>query len=211
MMWFGRVQTDEQKHTEQNGEWLTAVQRNFVAANYYTLALTRDPWSRMVSAFLGKIVKHQRLTTANNMIQNVRDLLGGSVSVDEGITFRQFIYATRMVEDDHWRLCLDFVTLNPTKSCTPANLREELTLLAEDRGFDDIDLPDENRAEYGEVVDGAFDMMPRELRSMPAYPRWDSFYDNGLRKEIEARFRRDIQRFGLNWDRAMQDLHGDQK
>ena len=206
MMWFGRSQTAQQKNVEQNGEWLTPVQRNFVAKNYYTLALTRDPWSRLVSAYLGKIVKHQKLRSAREMIQNVHDLLGSSVSVDEGITFRQFVYAIRMIDDDHWRPVLDFIPMDPQRTCTLATLRTELTLLAEDKGLPHTALPAENRARYGRVVNGAFDMMPRDIRQFSAYPRWDSFYDEGLRREVEQRYSRDIKRFGLNWKRAMIDL-----
>ena len=207
MLWFGRSQTGEQKSMEQNGQWLTPVQRNFVAANYYTLALTRDPWSRLVSAYLGKIVKHQKLGTAQAMIQNVHDLLGSSVAIDEGITFRQFIYVSRMMGDDHWRPVLDFIApVDPQRSCTPATLRSELTRLAKECHLTDVPLPDENRARYGPVVDGAFDMMPRDIRRLKVYPRWDSFYDDGLRSEVGRRYERDINRFGLNWKRAMADL-----
>ena len=205
MTWFARVHKNESQ-LFTDGEWLTSQQRTLAASDFYTLALTRDPWSRLVSAYLGKIVKHQKLNAAKDMIQNVRDLLGQSVPLDEGITFRQFVYASRMVADDHWRPTLDFITINPTRSCTPANLRAELTRLAQHCQFTDIDLPEENRAKYGPVVNEAFDMMPREIRAMDAYPRWDSFYDDALRSEVERRYTRDIERFGLRWDRAMADL-----
>lgn len=187
------------------GDWFSEAQLRKIHREYSTLILIRDPWSRLVSAYLGKIVAHQGLVNGRHLVETVQDLLGQPRDPEAGITFRQFVYATRLFTNDHWRPICEFAPWPVAYECTPIGLSMMIARLSEILRPPSVEFPRLNAFEYGERVEDAMEMRPADLRALPKFPRWDSFYNLDLQTEIGERYKQDIERFALTWDRAIKE------
>ena len=203
MRWFAELEKPQHVWAA-DGDYLTKRQRRKVCHEYTTFALIRDPWSRMVSAYLGKIVRHQRLGNCHPLISAVQELTGRAYDLEAGITFRQFVIGTRIFTDDHWRPCVDFLEYPPALTCTPVELPDMIANVTVRCQMPVVPLPRDNVVEYGDPLPGAADAEPQFLRELSAFPAWQSFYDDALADEIAERYKEDINRFGLSWQLAIE-------
>lgn len=206
--WYESIHADQVRSPLRDGEWLTDHHRELVMRDFFTLGLIRDPWSRMVSAYLGKIVKHQGLHNAQKIIRAVQQIAKRPDNLADGITFREFVYATRLFTDDHWRPLVEFMPMQPAYICTPPEITTYLETMTRDLHLPQKPIPHDNCFDYGPPVVGAADLMPAKIRQLPGPPRWDSFYDPELCDEIRLRYQADIARFNFQWDQVRGGLEG---
>lgn len=172
----------------------------------YTFTVVRNPWDRLVSAYIDKFVRAKEYEDfALEVILSIR----GSSDVSLGISFREYLnYISNqhlLQMNDHWRPQWWFVAgLGVDRIIKYESLEEDLRQLLSSRGVN-VDLPHINRSSM-KVVELRNrnlclpDMFPSELRSLGGYPAYHSWYDNELLAVADRVFRKDIELFGYNFD-----------
>lgn len=207
--WLLKVRDGHPRQFPFDGEWLTDAQFDRIMSEYRTLLLVRDPFSRMVSAYLGKIVKHQNLINAQRLIEAVQGICGVARDHATGVTFRQFVWAATIFVDDHWRPIVEFSPGEPTHYCTPEHMPTYIKTISERLEIPVIPLGRENATPYGAFMAGAADMAPADLRQLSGYPTWESFYDRELRALVGQVYSDDIKRFYRAWTPEVSNAKGD--
>lgn len=190
-------------------------------ARVFRFCFVRNPWSRLVSAYLNRIVgqgiEYEQLMTRlgkgewyrvdrRARFALRRRLFGVGWSERAELSFREFVAREIAVSpaeemDPHWRpqcsflgrYALDFVGRFE-------RLDEDMAALGRKLGIDEA-LPERNRSRYV-PTDGAgchADSTPAELRGMPAMPRYRQFYTAELVDVVARVYAEDVERFGYDF------------
>jgi hypothetical protein len=171
----------------------------------FTFAFVRNPWARVVSAYLNKFLSVN--CTSVVVLQRLR---GGRWRRWErpqtDITFREFVEFLAQHDphkyDEHWRpqsmflkdQRLDFLGRFENLTADFAWVQQQLGI--------DIPLPHHNVTDYarqdrgGEIV---AHVPPDELRQRGPFPSYRWFYTPRLRDLVAQIYATDIERFGYDF------------
>lgn len=197
--------------------------------DYYRFAFVRNPFARLVSAYLNKIVvpegpglapikrvQRGRIWELRKRLPYVRLRLstGSGADFQQGITFREFVHHVAHSTspgrlDTHWRpqsLLLgeveyDFLGLME-------NMRPDFEQVCRDLGLES-DLPVTNNSRIGSLqgpTDCYADWSTSNLRALDSYPPFERFYTPELKEVVHRLYRQDWDAFvRLSRERLPQD------
>lgn len=209
--------------------WLGAEGRRYLLdqasplsdGRHFQFAFVRNPWSRLVSAFLNRIVgrgvEYRNLMTKlsrtswyrfhRRLPYEVRRRITGVGWPERAeVTFRQFVLREVAVTepmdmDPHWRPQHTFLGAHRLDFVGRfERLTEDLEILSAKLGIEGS-LPERNRSTYAEHTSRECfaDCAPSDLRTLSGMPRYDQFYTPDLVDEVARVYARDIERFGYDF------------
>lgn len=154
-----------------------------ILQKYFTFVFVRDPWSRVVSAFLDLKIRHPLQNK-----EKPRDL-----------TFRNFAMNLVVDRNPHWKplraylpedVVWDKVWRTHEMSERLMELSQRFSLSWEPHIYNGLEY---SKEEFPCVADwGA-----RKIAELPAFPSYRCFYDKELKEQIGRLYTDDIQRFGF--------------
>ncbi len=175
-------------------------QRKRCLRDYYKFAFVRDPWSRLVSAYLDKLVAgHNYLHRP--ALKVMRLVRGRRPAEGAGISFREFVsyLTTRRLnrENRHWRPVSWFLGETEFDFVGPMdNLAEGAARIGAALGLE-IVIPERHAMRYLPEGDApAADLRPGDLLAGEGYPSYRRFYDRTLWDTVGRLYRADIDSFG---------------
>jgi len=163
---------------------------------YFTFVFVRNPWARLVSAYLSKIVKHYE-SVRDSYIKQVQRYYGLKIDLNKRITFRQFVEYN--YDDEHWRPQYLFLGDNKFDFIGRfENLNVGLEFLRE-KGVNLL-LGLRNTVGYNYFVNCYSDYYCDELNLFHmGYPAYKQFYDADLKNLVAERYKEDIKLFGYKF------------
>jgi len=187
----------------------------------FRFAFVRNPWSRLVSTYLNRIVgrgiEHRQLMKKlsrgdwyrfdKRALYYVRKRIRGVGWAERAeVTFREFVtrevaVTPPMEMDPHWRPQYTFLGEHELDFIGRfEQLTEDLEALCGKLGIS-ADLPELNRSQYVDLDDGKqfADCPQAHLRAMPAMPRYRQFYTPDLVDEVARVYAKDLDRFGYRF------------
>jgi hypothetical protein len=187
----------------------------------FQFTFVRNPWSRLVSAFLNRIVgrgvEYRNLMTRFSRTswyrfhkrlpyELRRRITGVGWSERSEVTFRQFVLREVAVNapmemDPHWRPQHTFLGAHRLDFVGRfERLTEDLEILSAKLGIQG-DLPERNRSTYVERRSGECfaDCAQSDLRALPAMPHYTQFYTPDRVAEVARVYATDIERFGYDF------------
>jgi hypothetical protein len=178
-----------------------AARRLLADPGYLRFTVLREPFDRLVSAYLEKFVVNRdgagNRETARPVVAAVQGVPPGEADFETGITFRQFaefiLTATDRL-DPHWCPQSDYLAEVPLGRLYTI---EGLDLLQRDLTRHcgaAVRIDHANRSREGrlETVPGAADRTPAELAREARRLSSESFFDAALRSRMTQRFALDI-------------------
>jgi hypothetical protein len=185
--------------------------------DYFKFAFVRNPWSRLVSVYLNKIVSNYvgHLARREELIIRIQNRHNLGKDLDKRITFRQFVVYVfeqdDMQLDDHWRpqSCFighhnfDFIgkfeniqaDLNYVNSKLGVNL--EIAHNKNTVGYVQNSIGD---AAYTHYADCYCDELKELRKSCGGFPDYRYFYPPDLKELVAKRFKNDIEMFGYDFE-----------
>lgn len=145
-------------------------------------AFVRDPWSRLVSAYLGKSLQPRGICAGNTFRQFVRHIAGGAVN-------------------KHWRPVGDFIPEGLRIAVHPVSeMSARLAQYARQAGSAAPIATYNAVPRHGDRSPMVADAAPADLQALPAFPAFQYFYDAELRDRVRMLYAGDIERFGFRWE-----------
>ncbi|MBE9143964.1 tetratricopeptide repeat protein [Planktothrix mougeotii] len=177
---------------------------------YFKFVFVRNPWHRLVSAYLDKFVKRQPPAHyVRDVIRAVYKRKNQAPDYDNSITFKQFVEDYLMITPDedlneHWQ----------PQNCFLGNVNFDFIgkfeNLAEDYQFIksklkiSLDLPWLNKStspkNAADSSENLSDFYPSELGKLPASPNYRQFYSDNLIEVVRSRYKQDIDKFEYKFD-----------
>jgi hypothetical protein len=218
--------------------------RPFVDDDWFRLVFVRNPWARLVSAFVNKFVSLHELAQPffdeaharwrrkrPRAADALRSILGrpreeelrgsiwlrirGKRAWHNEFTFRHFVelLADANLDEDetdlHWRPQYRFLgNVSFHLVGRFERLQDDLQSVADRLGLR-IPLPAANRTVYGDDARGSMSYANcplKVLRKLPAMPSFQKFYTPRLRDRVGDLYRRDVERFGYDFDGPLDTL-----
>jgi hypothetical protein len=170
---------------------------------YFAFTFVRNPWARVVSAYLNKFLTVNR--TSRPVLEQIRRVPANQVVAD--VSFREFIASLARSNprkfDEHWRPQHLFVSSNrfdfigrfENLTADFATVQERLQIATP--------LPHFNPTPYASQWDGSemvADFTPTDLQRQGAFPHYRQFYTPQLRDLVARIYAADIERFGYDFD-----------
>lgn len=185
-------------------------------SSYFKFAFVRNPWDRLVSAYLNKFVDPLKRTGYNVPIAQevIKDFYlkrGESPQYWKSITFNHFIeYLMDKSDadvDGHWRSQhhflgnVDFDFIGRFES-----IREDCQYLSRKLQVS-IDLPKNNQSDKDKsliftdnlVDENVCDYYPHQFLRLKNYPHYERFYTQQAREKIRLRYAEDIEKFDYDF------------
>lgn len=171
--------------------------------SYFAFAFVRNPWARVVSAYLNKFLTVNR--TSRPVLEQLRGTTGDDVVAD--VSFSEFINflacGNPRTFDEHWRPQhlfvsdnrFDFVGRFENLAADFANIQERLQITTP--------LPHFNPTRYASQWNGTemvADFTPADLQRHGALPDYRQFYTPQLRGLVAKIYAADIERFGYEFE-----------
>lgn len=177
---------------------------------YFKFLFVRNPWYRLVSAYLDKFVKRQLPAHyVRDVIRTVYKRKNKIPDYDKSITFQQFVEDYLMVtlnEDlnEHWQPQNYFLgDVNFDFIGKFENLAEDYQFIKSKLKIS-LDLPWlnksislQNSADSSENLSGFY---PEHLRKLPELPKYKQFYSDNLIELVRSRYKQDIDKFEYKFD-----------
>lgn len=187
--------------------------------NYFKFSIVRNPWTRLISAYLDKFVIKPKIRKSFFLPRNIKEAIeafyksqGLEPDYNKSITFRQFVEYVNITDDKcldgHWKP--QHLYLGDTEFDFIArfeNLAEDFEHIKKKLNISGISLPHTNkstsinRANYidqtGNIQNYA-DFLPYELITMGKLPDYHEFYTPGLQAIVAKRYSQDIETFGYS-------------
>jgi hypothetical protein len=174
--------------------------------DYFTFGFVRNPWSRVVSAYLNKF--HSVNCTSAPVLKRIRgSRWPWSEQLQTDVSFSEFIeFLVRRDPhkfDEHWRpqhLFLKNHRLNFLGRFE--TLHQDFALVQQRLGIA-TQLPHRNHTQYSHDTDDTeilADLSPEQLRRRGGYPGYQRFYTPRLRDLVAQIYAEDIERFGYEFD-----------
>jgi tetratricopeptide (TPR) repeat protein len=169
---------------------------------YFKFVFVRNPWNRLVSAYLNKFMQTSPKPFTLEVIQSVYERQNLTPDYERSITFKQFINYLVVTEDEllngHWKpqyLFLgnnkfDFIGKFETLTQDFQYIKQKLNL--------ELDLEWANKTEKTEninVLENYADYYPDSLRQLKQMPNYKSFYTPDLVELVRERYRNDVEMF----------------
>ncbi|MBR8827310.1 MAG: tetratricopeptide repeat protein [Gomphosphaeria aponina SAG 52.96 = DSM 107014] len=171
---------------------------------YFKFIILRNPFSRIVSAYLNKVAKNPRNYEkfVLPVIKDVYKALGEEMDLKKSITFSQFVdYLNRTEDcylDKHWRpqhICFGEGIIKFDYVGQFEKLDEVIEKIEKKIGRKLTQEVSKNRTKYGNYSkDEKFhDKYPHELRELDGLPRAENFYTPELEEIVRKRYAEDIK------------------
>jgi hypothetical protein len=174
----------------------------------FTFTFVRNPWSRLVSAYLNKCL------TLNKISERFLRSLGQGNEVEQGrvlrlqptVTFRQFVHflstGNSRQFDVHWRPQYLFLRDNRFDFIGRVEqLENDFAKVSARLGIDHplghINVTRYDRQSSDDIV---ADCTPQQLQARGAYPDYRQFYPPDLQQLVGQIYARDIELFGYSFD-----------
>lgn len=171
--------------------------------NYLKLVILRNPFERLVSAYLNKFVRINKKTPiVQKVIDDVYNNFDLKREKDSSITFSQFIDYLSRTEDydlnEHWRPQHTFLGTNLVEFDLVfqlENLDSALEKLETQLGIKIDNKKTKNRTKYVLINsdDHFYDKYPQELQAYSGLPKAAKFYTPELENLVRVRYARDIE------------------
>lgn len=186
------------------------------STNYFKFTFVRNPWSRLVSAYLNKFVEAPSLKGHIFVPDNAREVIAAAYQgmnlqpdFQKMITFRQFVeYVSKTSNqqlDGHWKpqyLFLgnhkfDFIGHLENLGNDFETLKDKLNL--------SMSVPWSNKSSTKRSNDDfqrlecLADLYPSEIRTLNSPTRYKQFYTSDLVELVRERYRTDVERFDYNF------------
>jgi tetratricopeptide (TPR) repeat protein len=186
----------------KNKSFLTEnLLENLNSSEYFKFAVLRNPFERLVSAYLDKFAKHlDPESFCHEVISQVHQSLGIEPNIEKSITFSQFVHYVAETEDsqlnDHWRPQSNFIGFVKFDSIGQF---ENLDLLIDE--FQDkfkIQITKEvsphitNYQEFNDDLE-FHNLYPQELRMLSGLPKAKQLYTPELKQIVRERYSRDVE------------------
>ncbi len=183
---------------------------------YFKFIILRNPFHRLVSAYLDKIVKPDPSDLefyVVDLIKSIHQNLGRPYDPQQSISFRQFVEFLAKKEDielnEHWRPQHTFpgIELSQfTEVISFEQLNDSIDELAQKLKLELPErIPHMNQTVYS--INQHFsntdiaNFSPKQLKALPVFPCTQQFYTADLSKSISRRYAKDIawyeQAFGI--------------
>lgn len=178
--------------------------------DYFKFAFVRNPWSRLVSAYLDKFVTNRAISikTTKTFESSTYSKLGEPINHQKSITFRQFLYCLTEAEpskmNPHWKpqhLFLSDVEFDFVGKME--SLADDFETIISRLGISsDFELPysKTRKAKYKQISDhipteSYADYYPKEIKSLGSYPHYRLFYSKELIEWVHQKYKKDIEYF----------------
>ena len=195
---------DVHRYIRQNEAKLT----NFAYLSdpeYLKIAIIRNPFDRLVSAYLNKFVRHKKPTKiVSSVIENIYRFNKLKPDYQRSVTFSDFVNYLARTEDyflnEHWRsqyffLGMGLVNFNLLDSLENV---DSIVRKLESRIGKKIDLgKTKNQTDYDRDIakKNWHTMYPQQLRKLDRLPTASSLYTAELKAIVKSRFALDIKMF----------------
>ena len=181
---------------------------------YFRITIVRNPWDRLLSAFLNQVVGNRyfrAIQCAGDLLlpASLRSKCKDAAAVRDAIsdfTFRDFAQAVCSVSyrqhDQHWRPQNDFMGDVNFDLVGRFEQMDNFTEELAERIQKSIEIPRLNITAYDSTVHSECqaDVTISDLRSMDAAATYRSFYDDSLRRIVGDYYRVDIERFRYTFE-----------
>ncbi|MEO2022303.1 MAG: sulfotransferase family protein [Pirellulaceae bacterium] len=174
------------------------VERLLNDPTYLKIAVVRNPWSRLVSGFLNKIVRPRKPQLSRAFLE---------VDIDnyDGLTFRQFVQIivqhNPRTTNSHWRP--QHLFLADTQFDIVGRMEQLPDFFEQVSARLKIShqLPQVNRTQYDpEIRDLQLaDTATIEINQFKTFPSYHCFYDQPLIDLVATHYRQDVEQFGYGF------------
>lgn len=169
---------------------------------YFKFAIVRNPWNRLVSAYLNKFMQTSPKPFTLEVIKAVYDRQNLTPDYDRSITFKQFIHYLVITEDKllngHWKPQYLFLGNNKFDFIGKfENLARDFQYIKQKLNLE-LDLEWANKTEKTGNMDALknyADYYPDSLRQLEQMPNYKSFYTPDLVELVRERYRNDVEMF----------------
>ncbi len=192
---------------------ITGVQQILNDDRYFKFVIVRNPWSRLVSGYLSKIVNaYSSCKSYNKLIRQIEAENDLSPDTDNSITFRQFaeheVRKSDMKMNDHWRPQVCFTAGHKFDFIAKfENIQNDLNYINNKLGLNLDISANKNTAGYRKNNDHqdkyfadcyADELLVRNDNS-GGHPDYKQFYPSELKKLVAGRYACDIKAFGYEF------------
>lgn len=180
---------------------------------YFKFVFVRNPWSRLVSAYLDKFVTNREISIKSTKIieRYIYQKEGEDTDRTKSITFRQFLHYVDSSEPSsmnlHWRpqhlflndIDFDFIGKLENLSLDFDCVVQKLDISS------DFKLPYSmtRKANYEENNDirteNYSDLYPCDLKKLKKFPNYKLFYSEDLIELVSNKYRKDIDLFSYHF------------
>lgn len=212
---YQKSQQNIHQFLAQNRPEPTKLINSLESANYFKFVVLRNPFARLVSAYLDKFAKHPIPESfAQQVIIAVQTHLAKPINIQESITFQQFIeYLARTSDrylNDHWlpqsnflgSINFDYIGQFEQLDLTIKLLEKKFSIainqkvsshITEYKNFD-------KQLEF-------YRMYPQQLRSLEGMPAAWQMYNGQLKQLVAKRYSQDIslylQQFKMDFNNLL--------
>lgn len=182
-------------------------------SSYFRFAFVRNPWARLVSAYLDKIgrLANDVVGTHRDLVFAIQDRHGRPHDLHRRVSFREFVTFSFGLPDDemdeHWRPQWSFLRGTHFDFVGRfERLEEHLDVVAARIGASLALDPGRNTVGYGALADSghAADMDSLALDEWRAkhggFPPYEMFYPDDLRGMVAGRYAADVHAFGYRFE-----------
>ncbi len=179
------------------------------SAEYLRFVFVRNPWSRLVSGYLNKIVPASRyaLPFQRALARRRWWRLGSRRQPEERLSFANFVRLLAQSgvrrSNRHWRPQSLFLGSHPFDYVGRfESLGEDVSRLNQRLGMD-VALTCRNSTRYGQheqPTECVADWGPERLHDLKRFPDYRAFYTPELAAQVEELYRCDVERFGYTFD-----------
>lgn len=169
---------------------------------YFKFVFVRNPWNRLVSAYLNKFMQTSPKPFTLEVIQSVYERQNLAPDYERSITFKQFIHYLVVTEDKtlngHWKPQYLFLGNNKFDFIGKfENLTQDFQYIKQKLNLE-LDLEWANKTKKTEnvnVLENYADYYPDSLRQLKQMPNYKSFYTPDLVELVRERYRNDVEMF----------------
>ena len=185
--------------------------------DYFKFAIIRNPFERLVSAYLDKIVKHEIPEVfAQELIKKVQHFLNKDYDLEKSISFQDLLYYLVATKDynlnEHWRsqssllgrelLKFDYLGQFEQLDKVIEDLENKFKFKITTNVSQNHNKNNHITNYIGNVISGEFyTKYPQELRDFKltnnGFPEAKYFYNSELMKLVNIRFAQDIQLYNV--------------
>ena len=187
--------------------------------NYFKFSIVRNPWTRIISAYLDKFVIKPHIRKSFFLPRNIKEVIEASYKskglepdYKKSISFRQFVEYVSTTDDKyldgHWKP--QHLYLGDTEFDFIArfeSLTKDFEYIKKKLNISKISLPHTNKSasinrvsyvDQRENIRNYADYLPNDLINMDKLPDYQAFYAPDLQAMIAQRYSKDIETFGYS-------------